>query len=59
MLKRHGVDEGDNELKGRVHLILSAKNARRLFVIQKSVGNHVIGPPGPSQFHTFVAIASN
>jgi hypothetical protein len=55
------VDEGDIEVKGRVHLILSAKNTRyrRLFVLQKSVGNHVIGPPGPSQFHTFVAIASN
>jgi hypothetical protein len=25
--------------------------------VQKSVANHVIGPPGPSQFHSFVPIA--
>jgi hypothetical protein len=25
--------------------------------VQKSVANHMIGPPGPSQFHSFVGMA--
>jgi hypothetical protein len=51
--------EADNRRGITIGSKISIKRKPRVIYrrVQKSVANHVIGPPGPSQFHSFVAIA--